>query len=260
MRPDWERDGIQLYCADCMDVLPHLSGVDAVITDPPYSSGGAFRSDRARSTGKKYLGSHNSGPKIEVDFSGDSRDGRGWCFWATMWLLKAHDACNPSSLAMMFTDWRQLPTATDVMQAAGWIWRGVAVWDKGTARPMSGRFSHQAEFVVWGSCGSLGWDFTKPCVNGVLKFDAPKEFHQTEKPTALIEEMLSLTPADGLILDPFMGSGTTGVACVKLGRKFIGIEKESRYFDIAVKRIERALSEERSSLFPVSKEIQRELI
>ena len=62
------------------------------------------------------------------------------------------------------------------------------------------------------------------------------------------------------ILDPFMGSGTTGVACVRLGRKFIGIERERKYFDTAVKRIERALSEERSSLFPVAKEIQRELI
>ncbi len=61
------------------------------------------------------------------------------------------------------------------------------------------------------------------------------------------------------ILDPFMGSGTTGVACVKLGRKFIGIEKEPKYFDIAVKRIKRALSEERSSLFPVTKETQSEL-
>lgn len=61
------------------------------------------------------------------------------------------------------------------------------------------------------------------------------------------------------ILDPFMGSGTTGVACVKLGRRFIGIEKEPKYFEIAVKRIERALSEERSSLFPVAKEVQTEL-
>lgn len=244
---DWQSDdgAIQLYCGDALEVLPELKAgsVDAIVTDPPYSSGGAFRSDRTQSTSSKYLGSFGNAPKVAQEFSGDSRDGRGWQFWATMWMLAGHRVCKPAALAMLFTDWRQFPTCSDVFQAAGWVWRGLAVWDKQNARPMSGRFSHQAEFILWGSKGAIGWDFEMPCVNGVLSYPAPKEFHQTEKPVPLIEKMLGI--CGDVILDPFMGSGTTGCAAIGTGRKFIGVESEPNYFAVAVKRIEDELKRPR---------------
>lgn len=255
--PDYERDGIKLYCGDCLEILPELSGVDAVLTDPPYSSGGAFRSDRSGSTSAKYLGSNGRGPKVEQEFSGDSRDGRSWLFWSTLWMMQCNAACNPSALAMIFTDWRQLPQCSDVFQAADWVWRGCAVWDKGNARPMSGRFSHQAEFILWGSKGAIGWDYSKPCATGVLRHDAPKEFHQTEKPVELLAEMLELTPTGGLILDPFAGSGSTAVACIRTGRRFVGCEKTPAIFEVAVKRIEIALNTDRDSLW-TAKELAKE--
>lgn len=246
MTPDYvSPDGtVQLYLGDCLEVLPTLAqgSVDAVVTDPPYSSGGQFRGDRSASTSVKYLGSHGNGPKVDIEFSGDSRDGRSFLFWSTLWMLRCYEVSTPSSISMIFTDWRQFPTMSDVFQAAGWVWRGAAVWDKGNARPMSGRFSHQAEFILWGSKGAIGWDFDKPCLNGVQRFSSPKEHHQTEKP---IELLLSMVDICGqTILDPFMGSGTTGVACIKTGRKFIGIEKCESYFKIAVERIEKAFADD----------------
>lgn len=240
---DWQsEDGrVVLYNRDCLELLPMLPQgcVDAVVTDQPYSSGGAFRSDRTASTSSKYLGSHGRSPKVELEFSGDSRDGRSFLFWCTLWMLRCYAVSSPAAIAMLFTDWRQFPTMSDVFQAAGWTWRGAAVWDKGNARPMSGRFSHQAEFILWGSKGAIGWDFDKPCLNGVQRFSSPKQFHQTEKPIELLESMVGI--CGDTILDPFMGSGTTGVACVNAGRRFIGVEIDKGYFDIAVKRIEAAI-------------------
>jgi len=237
-RPYYQRDGITIYHGDCLEVLPSLSEpVDAVITDPPYSSGGAFRGDRTQSTSSKYLGSHGRGPAVEHEYSGDSRDSRGWLFWSSLWMLRCHAIAKESALAMIFTDWRQLPQCSDLFQASNWVWRGLAVWDKGNARPMSGRFSHQAEFILWGSKGAIGWDFDKPCARGVLQYPAPKTHHQAEKPVGLIEQMMQLTADGGLILDPFVGSGTTLVAAMQSGRRAIGIEASERNCEISAKRL-----------------------
>jgi DNA modification methylase len=73
----------------------------------------------------------------------------------------------------------------------------------------------------------------------VLTYSPPNDkCHPCEKPVELLEDLIGICGGDGTILDPFMGSGTTGVACVRLGRKFIGIEREQKYFDIACQRIE----------------------
>ena len=236
--PYYEKDGITIYHGDCLEVLPALrEQVDAVITDPPYSSGGAFRADRTQSTSSKYLGSHGKGPAVEHEYSGDSRDSRGWLFWASLWMLRCHAISKDSALAMIFTDWRQLPQCSDLFQASNWVWRGLAVWDKENARPMSGRFSHQAEFILWGSKGAIGWDYDKPCGRGVLRYPAPKTHHQAEKPVGLISSMMELTADGGLILDPFVGSGTTLVAARQQGRRAIGIEVSEKNCEIAAKRL-----------------------
>lgn len=83
--------------------------------------------------------------------------------------------------------------------------------------------------------------------------------HPTQKPLALMHWTLGFVPDSQTILDPFMGSGTTGVACVQLGRKFIGIELEPRYFDIACRRISDELRRPRLQLEPVAKPVQEAL-
>ena len=139
----------------------------------------------------------------------------------------------------MFTDWRQLPTTTDIMQAAGWVWRGVVVWDKTAGiRPNAGRFRQQAEFVLWGSSGPMVHDLTATCLNGVFTH-APfrgKE-HIAGKPVKLMRDLMQIVPPGGVVLDPFMGSGTTGIAAVAEGRSFVGIEIDPHYQQNARERI-----------------------
>lgn len=226
------------------EALAWLAGLadasaDAVITDPPYSSGGQFRSDRASGSTAKYVTSSAASASL-ADFAGDNRDGRGFAFWATLWLTEAYRITRPGGIVAMFTDWRQLPTATDVVQAGGWVWRGIAVWAKpaGRARPQLGRFTNQAEYVVWGSHGRMPpGKGTHP---GLFEGAAPvgaRRLHPTQKPLTVLRELVRIVPQGGLIIDPFAGAGTTGVAAALEGRRFAGCESVPHYAALARARI-----------------------
>ena len=254
-------DDVTLYLGDCMEILPMLPKVDAVVTDPPYSSGGQFRGDRAQDTRTKYVQS-DSGNQSLPEFSGDTRDQRSFHFWSALWASAARMVTKPEGVACFFTDWRQLPISTDYLQAGGWVWRGIVPWAKKTYRPQMGRFGAQCEYVVWGSNGPMPVDREVGCLPGFYDYSAPQgREHVTQKPVGMMREMLEVVPKCGTVLDPFMGSGTTGVACVQLGRKFIGIELEPRYFDIACRRISDELKRPRLDLGePVAKPMQEVML
>lgn len=231
-----------LYCGDMLEVLPGLPKVDACITDPPYSSGGMVRGDRMQSTRDKY---QSADVDVEhPEFTGDNRDQRGFLAWSALWLMHALTITKPGGVAVLFSDWRQLPTMTDALQAGGWVWRGIVPWDKVNARPMPNRFRAQCEFAVWGTNGPR--DFSTAGAEyhpGILTERPPANDareHSTQKPVGVMASLCLIAPVGGVVLDPFMGSGTTGVACMDIDRRFIGIEKEPRYFDIACRRIEDA--------------------
>jgi site-specific DNA-methyltransferase (adenine-specific) len=157
MTPYYDDGTCVIYHGDCFDLLHDLDGVGAVITDPPYSSGGAFRGDRAKG-GQKYLGwaPAADGPaqrKEYPDFTGDTRDQRGYLVWSSIWMTECQRILKPGGTFAVFTDWRQLPTTTDAVQAAGLVWRAVAVWDKGVGRPVRGRFRNHVEYVIWATNG-----------------------------------------------------------------------------------------------------------
>lgn len=223
--------------------------VDAVITDPPYSSGGFTRGDRTANPAQKYV---QGGTKIQrSDFGGDNRDAHSWCYWMNLWMTECYRIVKPSGYMMSFTDWRQLPNTSDVVQAAGFVWRGIVVWDKGrgTRAPNTAYFRHQAEYVVWGTKG-----VTKPCQHGG-PFDGvysesvkqSQKFHLTGKMPGIMEHLIQPIPPGGVVLDPFMGSGTTGVACIKMGRRFIGMEQSAEYFEISQTRISQAIKEKQEA-------------
>ncbi len=234
-----------LYLGESLEVLQSLDPgtADAVITDPPYSSGGAFRGDRAMDTKSKYLSSASGNHGKTSDFGGDNRDQRSFHFWSTLWSAAALRASKPGAPALFFTDWRQLPISTDYLQAGGWVWRGVVPWVKKAARPQMGRFTSTAEYVVWGSAGPMPVERGVGCLPGFYEFQAPSDReHVTQKPVSLMAAMVAICEPGGLVLDPFMGSGTTGVAALQLGRRFIGCEQSLQYFDIACRRIEEAIT------------------
>jgi site-specific DNA-methyltransferase (adenine-specific) len=146
----------------------------------------------------------------------------------------------PGSPLCVFTDWRQLPTMTDAIQAGGWVWRGIVVWDKTEAcRPAMGRFAAQCEYVVWGTAGPSNDDEDVGCLWGVIREPVrmADKHHVTGKPTAVMQRLVQICPPGGIVLDPFAGSGTTGVAALLEGRTFLGVEVAGEYARIASDRL-----------------------
>lgn len=236
-----ERVTYRLIQGDCLEVLRTLDAgsVDAVVTDPPYSSGGFTRSDRTADPAAKYV---QTGTEIiRESFSGDNRDGRSWCYWMALWLSECHRIVKPSGYALVFCDWRQLPLASDALQAGGFVWRGIVSWDKGAAAraPHTGYFRHQCEYVVWGTKGvSVPAAHGGPWPGSVFyPVKQSDKHHMTGKPTALMRQLVQCVPPGGMVLDPFMGSGTTGVAALMEGRHFVGVEINAHHFGVAERRI-----------------------
>lgn len=211
--------GCDLYLGDCRDIIPQLTGVDAVVTDPPY--------------GINYRSNHNS-----------SRRGK-WAKWVryeNMPGIVGDDApLDPSALLDL-----DVPTvifggnycADRLPAGRGWI-----VWDK---RDGIGPNNQADCELAWTNLDKPS-RIHRQMWSGLLRAGEenvtlqPKQ-HPHQKPVALMRASV-LYAGGSVVLDPFMGSGSTGVACVNLGRKFIGIEVEPKYFDIACKRIESAYAQ-----------------
>lgn len=227
---------------DCLEGLQQVpdASVDAIVTDPPYSSGGAFSGDRRSRTAVKYGDTSYNGMTALPDFSGGNMDQRGFMELTRQVFAKCRQKTKPEGVLVTFIDWRNLPALCDSIQAAGWVWRGIAVWHKPNGRPQKGRFRNEFEFIVWGSNGPMPFDRGVGCLPGLYKYTnvASKDrLHQTEKPLQLIADLLEIVPEGGIVLDPFMGSGTTAVACLQTGRRYIGFELNREYHEIAEKRI-----------------------
>lgn len=239
----YQDDNSTLHAGDALAILKELpsASVDAVVADPPYSSGGMVRGDRSASTVTKYVTGQNTQKDMAVDFSGDNRDQRAYAYWSALWMGEALRATRTGGVILAFTDWRQLPATTDAIQAGGWVWRGIVPWYKPVARPMTGRFTNACEYVVWGSAGSMGIDWEAPAFPGFYQASPPRSReHITQKPVDVMRDLVKICPEGGTVLDPFMGSGTTGVAAMLERRKFIGVEMVAHYQQVAQRRIQEA--------------------
>ncbi len=230
-----------LHTGDALAVLRELpeDSVDMVLTDPPYSSGGLHAGARRTDPAKKYqsTGTMRTYPPM----LGDCKDQRSFVMWATLWLSECWRLARPGAPALVFSDWRQLPAMTDAIQAAGWEWRGIVVWHKPSARPMVGSFRRDAEFVVHAvKAPAKVW--TRRCFPGVYahRVVVADKVHLTGKPVALVKDLLAISPAGACVLDPFMGGGTTALACIETGRRFVGVELSGEYAALAAEQIRKA--------------------
>lgn len=223
----------KIHCGDALWILRGIESrsADMILTDPPYSSGGLHRGDRAQPTDRKYGGG-------DV-FEGDSKDQIAHYQWSAFWMSEGRRILKPNGYLVAFTDWRGLHVTINAIQAAGLIWRGVGVWDKKNARAANtGFFKPQVEFWVWASRGKV-----LPSPGGPFESyyqeAAPyhtKRVHPVQKPVGLMEHILQPVK-EGLILDPFAGSGTVGVAALRRGLAYTGIEMVPRYAEIAAERL-----------------------
>jgi site-specific DNA-methyltransferase (adenine-specific) len=238
--PHYQDEAATLYQGEALALLRALpaNSVDALITDPPYSSGGQFRGDRTQATSAKYQNSEVR--RLYPEFAGDTRDQRGYFAWWTLWGTECLRVLKPGAPVVVFTDWRQYPVTSDAFQVAGFIWRGTAVWDKTRGcRPALGRYRQQAEFLLWGSAGPMARNEQVGALPGVFTHapHAGGKHHIAGKPLPLMEEVVAICPPGGVVLDPFAGSASTGVACRRTGRRFIGIELTPEYSLVAAARL-----------------------
>lgn len=194
-----------LYLADCMDVLPTLGKVDAVVTDPPYGIAELWAGEQKGKNGTSRLWNGNNA-------------------WDKQTAPEALAAA--TSLATRSIVWGgnyyDLPAS-----------RGYLIWDK------IQEFSNADSELAW--CSWAQTPRTFRYARAQLASEGKE--HPTQKPLPLMQWCLGFLPSAQTILDPFMGSGTTGVACAKMGRKFIGIEREPEYFEIACRRIREAYAQ-----------------
>lgn len=234
-------DSVTLYLGDCLDIIPTLGKVDDVFSDPPYEA-----HMHAAKRGVKVYGSdrriridgHANPPPVDFASIDGVREPAAHLMVKACsgWLLIF---CTPEGI----TPWR------DAIEAEGARYKRACFWYKPDSAPQfNGQgpaFAVEAFVTAWCGDGLSKW-------NGGGRrnlFEHPTNardrhgVHPTEKPVGLMCELVDLfTQRDALILDPFMGSGTTGVAAVKRGRRFIGIENNPAYFEIACQRIADALA------------------
>lgn len=230
-----------LHQGDALAVLPTIptGSVHAVVADPPYNSGGRTMTERTQATARAKYVSGDAQHDL-ADFTGDNRDQRSYTYWLTLVLAESLRATAVGGSCLVFTDWRQLPATSDALQAAGWTWRGIVTWHKPIARPRRGGFKTDCEFVLWGSNGAVEASANPVYLPGLYSGSqprGPRRNHITEKPVSILRDLVQVCRPGGTVLDPFAGSGTTGVAALTTGRSFIGIELSAQYYATAEKRL-----------------------
>lgn len=197
----------ELYLGDCREVIPTLGKVDAVVTDPPYGINENHK--KVASRGKL------AAPKDYGEFTWD----------------KKPPSKELISLVLNTAEWCVIFGGNyfELPPTSCWL-----VWDK-----LNGDNDFADCELAWTNLDKavrrIQWLW-----NGMIRKDNEERFHPTQKPIEVMKWCIGFLPNSETILDPFMGSGTTLVACAKLGRKGIGIELEPKYFDIACRRVEEA--------------------
>lgn len=220
MKPYYERDGITIYHGDCREILPSISGVDLVITDPPYVFGIASTAQEGKAGGW-----------------GDLMNSAAW--YAL--LLREFDrlVTNRDGAAWVFNSWRSFPVLARASYEAQWPITSLLVWDKewiGPGGSVGLRPSY--ELVALFARGDFSLDDRGlPDIRRCKWAGYKPTGHPAEKPVALLDWLIRESGGTLAVLDPFAGSGSTLVAALNLGRRAIGIEIEERYCEIAAKRL-----------------------
>lgn len=225
-----------IHNADCLDGMRGLdaNSVDAIVTDPPYASGGRQAAGARGVTSK----SNQEYRPDEEWFLGDNMGSDSYLWWMREVARECLRVARAGSQAQVFTDWRQYTTLVTAWETVGWTLRSVVVWDKAKGGAMGSYWRNNHEWVAVFTKGKPRPLAHRSCFNTWTGAKPHGGLHPTEKPVALMRYLLStVTPRGGVILDPFTGSGTTGVAATLEGFQFIGIERDSGYCDLARTRI-----------------------
>lgn len=221
---------IDLKLGDCLDILKSIpdESIDLIVTDPPYKviSGGNKSEKWQNRYGSSVL-TKNDGKIFDFNNT-DFKD----------WLPQIYRVLKQGSHFYCMTNVLNMRELLNECHKVGFELHNILVWEKNTATA-NRWYMKNCEFTLFLKKGKAK-TINNPSSKQVHKFDniVGTKLHPTQKPVELMELYISNSSNEGdLVLDPFMGSGTTGVACKKLNRSFIGIELDEKYFNIAKDRI-----------------------
>lgn len=219
--------GGTLYNGDCLEYMEQLAdgSVDMVLTDPPY--GVAYKS------GRRQEKEHRFNREILNDRDLSALEAIAPHLWR---VLPDDAAC------FVFCAWKKLNDVDELLRAQGFDIRNHIIWDKGvhTVGDLKHDFGYQYEPLVFATKGrpeirGHRWSDVWKC----MRVPADKQLHQNQKPTSILSRaILAMSDEGATVLDPFMGSGSTGVACLDTNRRFIGCELDEGYFAVALKRLD----------------------
>jgi len=231
-----ETEKCKLYCDDAYNKIHEFQKiglvVDHIITDPPYN----ISQNNNFSTMK-------SAKRQGIDFGEWDKD-----FDLTSWITNYEKILNKNGSMVVFCSYRFLSKIIATMENSGLVVKDVLEWRKTNPMPrnITRRYVQDTEFAIWAVKKGAKWIFNKPEDKPYLRaqFIAPvvagkeRTKHPTQKSLSVMEQIIKIhTNPKDIILDPFMGSGTTGLAALKNNRKFIGIELENKYFDICLNKL-----------------------
>jgi DNA modification methylase len=224
-------EGVELWLGDAREVVPLLAPADALVSDPPYLLTTGGDSDSHRSLGGWIGSNKNDGRPVVCDIS-----------WDEIMQVASH-SLKPDADAYIMANDKNVNLAWNAALRAGFCFHNLLVWDKRTA-VMNRWYMKNCEFALYlwkGNAKTIRNPSSKQlCSVPNLQDNA----HPTVKPVELMMYYVgNSSDAGDMVIDPFMGVGTTGVAALRLGRKFTGIEIEPEYFGIACDRVSKALKQ-----------------
>lgn len=221
----FQKGNVTLYHGDCEEILPALAvKAQAIITDPPY--GIAFRSNMRSGT-----------PKFDNIINDDTIH--------TDWIPLLNGIVDVNACILAFTRWDVEHICRESTSQSGWSIKSQVIWYKpgGGLGDLYSQFSPSHENAIFATKGD--WKFSGRRPPSVYNFskDATGTYeHPTQKPITLMSRIvLDITTPGDLVIDPFFGSCSTGVACARYGRKFIGIEINEEYFELGCENISKEL-------------------
>lgn len=227
---------IHIHHAEALDFLRGLpaESIDAVLTDPPYCSGGFSEAAKKASPGMI----SKQAIKANGWFCGDTMTTGGLLFLLRSCMVEFERILKPGCSALVFCDWRMLPLLTPALESSGMQYRNLIVWDKGCPA-MGNGFRPQHELIMH-FCKGKPVFHTKRTSNVMQakRIFHTKRLHQTEKPADLLNKLLDpIVAPGGTVLDPFMGSGSLAAVCQTRNLNFIGCDRSAAFCETARVRV-----------------------